>query len=133
MGEVERSTTSLMEVELYCVNDGTSPAWITEKSARLVIVKQGELPPKPILTPSDIIQSEIEPMGPRRDSTFKWDAIGEGRHSPTTAATLIYGVVKYRDIFDKQRETWFCYQLTGYKTQRKMARIPGSPEYNKST
>jgi hypothetical protein len=82
--------TSVMGVEIHCTNDGNSPAWIIEKSARLVVVGPNELPEKSQLTSADIIQNAPEPLGPGRETVFKWDAMGEGRHSIKTA-TLIYG------------------------------------------
>jgi hypothetical protein len=129
---VTTHTTSVAKIELYCVNDGNSPAWITEKSARLVVVREGELPKFPELAKEDILADELEPMGPGKDNVFTWDINGKGYHSIDTA-TLIYGVVRYSDIFENNRETWFCYQLTGYKTNREMIRITGEPEYNKNT
>ena len=130
--DVTTRTTTVSQIELYCVNDGNSPAWITEKSARLVVVRQGELPKFPELASEDILADGLEPMGPGKDNVFTWDINGKGSHSIDTA-TLIYGVIRYTDIFTNNRETWFCYQLTGYKTNRKMIRITGEPEYNKNT
>jgi hypothetical protein len=59
--------------------------------------------------------------------------MGKGRHTPLEKATLIYGIVRYRDIFHKSRETWFCYQLLGYRNHRSLIRIGRNPEYNKNT
>ena len=87
----------------------------------------------PQLAKADILTETPEPMGPGRDSTFEWDAIGKGRHTPLQKATLIYGVVRYRDIFHKSRETWFCYQLIGDGAHRKFIRVSSPPEYSKHT
>jgi hypothetical protein len=129
---VTTHTTSVARIELCCVNDGNSPAWITGKSARLVVVRQGELPKFPELAREDVLADELEPLGPGKDNIFTWDINGKGYHSIDTA-TLIYGLVRYTDIFKNNRETWFCYQLTGYRTNREMIRITGEPEYNKNT
>jgi hypothetical protein len=130
---VAAQTLDITGLELTCVNDGNSPAWITEKAIRLVVMKPGEnLPTNPTLTSKDIVQDHVEPLGPGRETKKVLDLRGEGRHSLNTA-TLIYGVVRYRDIFKEERETWFCYQMTGYKTNYLLARIPGSPEYNRNT
>jgi hypothetical protein len=121
-----------ISVRLHCINDGSSPAWITEKSARLVIVS-GELPKIPQLTKEDILDEGMDPLGPGKDAApFEWNASGNGRHSIQTH-TIIYGVVKYRDIFGEGRETWFCYQLIGYQGNRKLIRIFCGPEYSKHT
>jgi len=43
--------------------------------------------------------------------------------------TVVYGVVKYRDIFDKRRETTFAYRILNGELRR----LEGYPEYNKNT
>jgi hypothetical protein len=130
---VSTQTISLMGVELHCVNDGNSPAWITEKALRLIILgRAGELPAKPSLSSKDVVQHEPEPLGPGGSSKKVLDIQGEGRHSLTTS-TLVYGVIRYRDIFEKDRETWFCYQMSGYRTNYLLTRISGNPEYNRNT
>lgn len=123
-----------VSINIRCTNDGHSPAWITSKSARLVIVKEGEaLPPVPQLTKEDVIDEVVEPVGPGKDSTpSEWNATGNGRHS-TQTSTIIYGVVKYLDIFGENRETWFCYRLIGYQGNRKLIRISCGPEYSRHT
>jgi hypothetical protein len=130
---VTKPSVTMMGVEMHSINDGNSPAWISEKSARVVVAREDELPLIPVIGPNDIIQNQPDPLGPGRDSVFKWDATGEGQYSPLQAATLIYGVVRYRDIFNNDRETWFCYQMMGYKTNRKLVRVAAPPEYNKNT
>jgi hypothetical protein len=131
--EPDGTTKTSIPIELYCINEGNSPAWITEKSARMVIIS-GELPKIPELARGDILgdADAVEPLAPGRDFKLDWIATGIGRHSIQTA-TLIYGMVKYRDIFEKDRETWFCYQFVGYRTQRKLIRVMAAPGYNKNT
>ncbi len=100
-------TTALMQVELRCSNAGRSPAWITQKLARLVVVEHGKLPNIPELNTQDVIQDGPEPLSPDSKPTiFVWYAVGKGKHS-IAQLTIIYGVVRYRDIFGKQRETCF--------------------------
>jgi hypothetical protein len=67
----EGPTVGVMSVELHCTNDGNSPAWITERSARVIIAGEGELPPIPQLMEEDILTEIPEPMGPGRESTFR--------------------------------------------------------------
>lgn len=43
---------------------------------------------------------------------------------------VVYGIVKYRDIFDKLRETTFGYRIT---PSRELVRLEGKGEYNKYT
>jgi hypothetical protein len=122
-----------ISVKLRYINDGSSPAWITGKSARLLIVSAGEeLPLIPQLAKEDILEEGVDPVGPGKDDAFEWNATGNGRHSINTV-TIIYGVVRYRDIFWESRETWFCYQLIGYQGNRKLIRVFCGPEYSKHT
>jgi len=119
-------------VNLRCINDGDSPAWITEKSARLFIGSGDELPVTPKLAKEDILEEGFDPLGPGKDAVYEGNITGTGRHS-TQTATIIYGVVKYRDIFGENRETGFCYQFSGYQGNRKLVRIFCGPEYSKQT
>ncbi len=131
--EPNNETKTNISVKLRYINDGSSPAWITEKSARLVIVSRGEqLPAIPQLAKEDILDKGMDPVGPGKEDNFEWSATGNGRHSIQTA-TIIYGVVKYRDIFGESRETWFCYQLVGDRAHRKLNRVFCGPEYSKHT
>jgi hypothetical protein len=125
--------TYLNSVQLRCTNVGNSPAWVKEKSARLGKFAKGELPINPQLTGEDVLSRTPEPIGPGKDSVFKWDASGRGSHSPFGAATILYGVVKYQDVFRENRETWFCYQLTGDAAHRELIRINAPPNYTTYT
>jgi hypothetical protein len=120
-------TTTGVYVELTCGNQGKSPAWITEKRAAFQIVK--ELPREPDMSSTEIIQHEPEPMGTGAASTYKWSTECEGRHGPHSL-TVLYGVVKYRDIFAKERETRFGYFLTVDRVWERLAKYP---RYNMNT
>jgi hypothetical protein len=125
-------TTSVMEVELRCSNSGRSPAWITRKLARLVISSEQGLPVKPNLGERDVIDSTLEPIAPGGECKFVWSPIGNGRQSIGNQI-VIYGMVEYTDIFNNSRETWFCYQMDGFRNSRNLKRLAGNPEYNKNT
>ena len=100
----------------------------------MIVISEESLPRfPPALGWDDIIQHGPEPVAPEQVTIFEWKhPKGNGRHSIKTL-TLVYGVVKYRDIFGKERETWFCYRMMGYRTNREFVRLPGHPEYNKNT
>src|SRR5579862_961177 len=83
----EGQTTAVMDVELHCTNHGSSPAWITVKSARLVNTR--ELPPIPQLTKEDIITEVLEPIGPDEESIEKWTPSGKGHYSPLNSALIV--------------------------------------------
>jgi hypothetical protein len=134
VGDSEELGTMISSAEVRCTNAGRSPAWITSKMAKLIVISEESLPKfPPMLGEDDIIQYGPEPIGPEEVTTFEWrHPKGNGRHSIQTL-TLVYGVVKYRDIFGKGRETWFCYRMMGYRTNRQFVRLPGHPKYNRNT
>ncbi len=100
-------------VVLTCRNEGRSPAWIEEKRAKFEIVEV--LPEKPDLTSAEFIQAGPEPIGIGKalphTNHISWQAIGTG-HESLGKVMVVYGVVKYRDIFDRVRETTFGYRIT---------------------
>jgi hypothetical protein len=124
-GETYRTFATL---ELEYSNVGKSPAWITEKRARFQIVK--DLPPQPDLDLAEFTRTEPEPLAATGDpSTTRWETECSGKHGPHTL-TVVYGVVKYRDIFGENRETRFGYYAT---VDNIFKRLSGYPEYNKHT
>jgi hypothetical protein len=126
------STTSVTPIEIRCSNEGRSPAWITAKHIHLEVLANGTLPDKPHIGSDTLVQNEPEPLAPRKPSIWSGSITGKGRHSQDTM-TVAYGVIKYRDIFGKNRETWFAYRVIGYKTNRQLVRLANYPEYNKHT
>jgi len=123
--------TTGIYVVLTCRNEGRSPAWIEEKRARFQIVDA--LPDNPDLTSAEFIQVEPEPIGIGKalphTNHISWQAIGTG-HETLGKMMVVYGIVKYRDIFDKLRETTFGYRIT---PSSELVRLEGKREYNKHT
>jgi hypothetical protein len=123
--------TTGIYVVLTCRNEGRSPAWIEEKRARFQIVDV--LPDEPDLTSAEFIQAGPEPIGIGKalphTNHISWQAIGAG-HEGLGKMMVVYGVVKYRDIFNKHRETTFGYRIT---PSRELVRLEGSREYNRHT
>lgn len=121
--------TTGIYVVLTCRNEDKSPAWIDEKRARLEIVTK--LPEMPDLTSAEFTQVGLEPIGVGKSlshtSHIHWQAIAEGDRSPGLMM-VIYGIVKYRDIFDRLHETSFGYKITN----RELVRLEGMREYNKN-
>src|SRR2546427_5101677 len=121
--------TTGIYVVLTCRNEGRSPAWIEEKRARFQIVDV--LADTPDLTSAEFIQAGPEPIGIGKalphTNHISWQAIGTG-HEGLGKMMVVYGVVKYRDIFDKLRETTFGYRVT---PSRELVRLEGKCEYNK--
>ncbi len=113
-------------VNLICRNQGKTPAWIVERHIRLEVTNS--VAPKPQLQGAEI-SYDPEPLpvgGP--ESIQNWSLIGDG-WAGEGRFTLIYGVVKYRDVFSPSRETWFGYMV---KSDGRLERI-AHPEYNKNT
>lgn len=119
--------TTGIYVVLTCRNEGRSPAWIEEKRARFQIVDV--LPDKPDLTSAEFIQAGPEPIGIGKALAHSWQATGTG-HEALGKMMVVYGIVKYRDIFDKLRETTFGYRIT---PSRELVRLEDKREYNKYT
>lgn len=118
-------------VVLSCMNEGKSPAWIDEKRVKFEIVRV--LSPKPNLEAKDIIQVGPEPIGtgnalPHTNRIpLVPEAIG---HVERGTMPVIYGLVRYRDIFDRTHTTTFGYRIT---PSNQLVRLEGCPEYNKNT
>ncbi len=123
--------TTGIYIVLTCRNEGRSPAWIEEKRARFQIVDV--LPPKPDFSSAEFIQVGPEPIGigkalPHTNHIY-WLATGTG-HEGLGKTMVVYGIVTYRDIFNKLRETTFGYRIT---PSRELVRLEDMREYNKYT
>jgi hypothetical protein len=113
-------------VNLICRNQGRTPAWIVERHIRVEVTNS--VAPKPELRGAEI-SYDLEPLAVGgRDSIQHWSLIGDG-WAGEGRFTLIYGVVKYRDVFSPSRETRFGYMVA---KDGSLARI-AHPEYNKNT
>ena len=124
-----RQDTTMVSVRLPCSNQGKTPAWITEKRACIQVVKS--LPTVPDIAAIDIIQSELEPLGAEHMTGEKRDFVleGDGWESRLEEGlmTVVYGAVKYRDIFSNERQTTFAWRIT---LDNELERLEGYSEYN---
>jgi len=129
MGNV--STSTAVYIQLVCKNEGNSPAWIEEKRMKFAIFSV--LPDKPPLESADIIQVGPEPLGIGKtdEPVTRQDAmpIAEGQ-AEDRQLSVIYGIVRYRDIFGKRRSTTFGYHIT---SSLELKRLEGYPAYNENT
>lgn len=123
------ATTTVL-VHIICTNFGKTPAWITEKRIGFSIVKT--IPVKPDLRRCTFVISDPEYLAAGKDSTTESLGPGaKGTLSPEDGNTgLVYGTVKYRDIFGRIRYTYFGYLISA--SGRKLIRLPNFPEYNKN-
>lgn len=118
---------TMLNVRVMCRNEGKTPAWITEKRAGLRIVKS--IPLEPDLEGLEIIQPEPEALAAGRDTT-KDVSLTFNQQRADDEVSLVYGMVKYRDIFQVERQTVFAYRLN---LSDRLERLAGYSEYNKST
>jgi hypothetical protein len=132
----EQTEHTLASFVLRYRNEGKTPAWITEKRIQFSLVEN--LPPEPIFDDSSLefVYPEPEPIGVGQALSLTVKHIAaEGVHviglnSPSGNVPILYGIIKYRDAFEKaDRETRFGYQI---KTDRRIERIH-SLSYNRNT
>jgi hypothetical protein len=117
---------------LVCTNAGKSPAWIDETRAKFEIVKT--LPEIPNFESAEYIEASTIPLGMVEGGAvphtqrLPWTPTAVG-HEEVGKMSVIYGFVKYRDIFKKHRITTFGYRII----HGKLKRLENYPEYNKNT
>lgn|ERR1017187_666613 len=131
MGEPEVRHTDFM-FRFDCVNHGKTPALITEKAASLVMVPKGKLPKNPDLSSLTIFDRRAEPLAAGEKSKQGKDEYLSvpGYRSLDDWIVLYYGVVRYHDVFGRDRQTTFGYEVT---IGDKIERLPGYPKYNENT
>jgi hypothetical protein len=95
-------THTLVDVVLGCTNYGFTPAWIYERHIKLEITNS--VAPKPDLRGADV-SYQIHPLSKEQEPTiWRLDKMtGKGQTAPGKYA-FVYGVVKYRDIFQRERD-----------------------------
>jgi hypothetical protein len=114
-----------------CVNHGKTPAVITEKRASLIIIPKNSLPENPNLAATRVFDDRAEPLAAGKDSLTKRDEhFSAPGYRGLDDWTVLYGVVKYRDVFGRDRQTTFGYEVT---IGQKIERLSGYPKYNENT
>jgi hypothetical protein len=117
---------------LVCTNAGKSPAWLDEMRARFEIVET--LPPIPNFESAEHIETGIVPLGMMEGGAvpyvqrLSWTAIATG-HEELGKMAVIYGFVRYRDIFQKRRVTTFAYRVINGQLRR----LENYAKYNENT
>ena len=109
---------------LSCHNEGKSPAWIYEKRVKFELVPR--VNPAPDFDSLPVAFNGREPIGigqaaiPNVTKLHRLE-IAEG-HAKSGDMMIIYGIVKYHDIFKEIRTATFGYQITreaeGYTLER---------------
>ncbi len=117
---------------LVCTNAGKSPAWISETRAKFEIVET--LPAVPNFESAEYIEASTIPLGmveggaAPHTQRLPWTPTAVG-HEELGKMSVIYGFVKYRDIFKKQRITTFGYRIINGTLRR----LEAYPKYNENT
>jgi hypothetical protein len=127
MLDIVTQTTS-MAVRIVCKNDGRTPAWITEKRAYLDVVDA--LPLVPNFEFAQVIQTEPEPLAVGEKGRPKEAGLIRKKGRDAGKLTVIYGIVKYRDVFSDNRTTTFAYKV---RVDGALERLGGYPKYNYQT
>jgi hypothetical protein len=121
--------TTSIRFRMTCKNEGHTPAWITERRYCLKILS-GTPPTKPNFNDSDEIQNDPEPLASGQATDRDLTVTVTGQEQPGQI-TILYGVLKYRDIFADNRETTFGYAITS--DNNRLERLIGLADYNKNT
>jgi hypothetical protein len=112
-------------IRMICTNEGRMPAWITY---RAVHVEVASIPTgQTEFLPSESSENYI-PIAAKGKDESPWRSFGMGQPE-VGKEVFIYGVIKYRDVFGPERETWFGYLADDSGT---LTRIP-QRDYNKHT
>lgn len=115
-------------VTIVAKNHGRSPAWIVRHFQRFQSFD--EIPRIPDFT-QDLATPEFYsvPVTPNGgDYEKQCDLMYEGKRD-IHRKDIVYGIVQYRDIFDRLRTTTYGYYLLGSSLER----MVDFPEYNKNT
>jgi hypothetical protein len=113
-----------------CINHGRTPALITEKRANLIIVPKNRLPKTPDLRGTRVFDDRVEPLAAGKESLRKKDEyFSVTGYQGLDEWVVLYGVVKYRDVFGRDRQTTFGYEVT---IGDKIERLSGYPQYNEN-
>lgn len=132
-GEGTEKTTIFAECR--CRNEGKSFAQITEKGYVCKIISTDMpkmLPQEPDFSDIDLFHHACEYTAPNSAAEpYKLEITSDGRRKHNRAMVL-YGRVKYRDVYGKDYETRFGYFITGMGNLERMA-AESYPEYNSHT
>jgi hypothetical protein len=121
------------DICLIYQNDGKTPAWITEK--RIILREVSALQNPPDYTPDatgDAFTLVSEPLTVQ--GTGKYCAILTCKGNRELGKTLVvYGFIKYRDVFSPDRETRFGYVITPETHFQRIAGKDDFWQYNRNT
>lgn len=126
-GDGLKYETTKVDMRLTYTNVGKTPAWITEKSIRFALVDTTPDPPDF----DSITPFQSRPQWLQTSYSEERDLEHEGyqlQHAGNLR--IIYGRIKYRDIFGKERMTTFGYDID---LNDEAKRIGEPAAYNENT
>jgi hypothetical protein len=117
-------------VRCICSNHGRTPARVSEKRVRVLVITPSEpLPIEPNLN-IEIFDPTPHYLQSGQRSTKDWTTYCKGERSDGNMI-VIYGIVKYRNIFsDDEVQTTFGYRVTD---DGQFERITGYTRYNENS
>jgi hypothetical protein len=131
-GSNAEKTTSVYVV-LTCKNDGKSPAWIIHKRARMRIVEALPKEPEfgPVIEGEEFHEPWTDPINASVEKEYHFTLQCPGQLSNDGRILILYGWIKYRDIFDHRAEryTGFGYMVDQGEFKR-LPLIEGFDMYN---
>jgi hypothetical protein len=124
----ERTRATTAYLQCVCTNHGKTPAWIDEICCKFEIIPWfHESPDFKNMEPYD---SAPEPVAAGASSGIrKLEPVADGMFIQEGKVRMVYGVVKYRDMFGLKRETTFGYQITPDQDLKRLA----GRAYNENT
>lgn len=125
VGRLETESTGF-RARIICRNDGTTPAWITQKQAALDIVET--VPETPDWSRTAIIQVAPEQLLVGQVSKPTDETLYSKRGRALGKMTILYGLVTYRDSFGENKTTRFGYYV---RDDGSLERLP-NPKYNEN-
>lgn len=115
-------------VDVIAKNQGRSPAWIIQHFQFFELLDS--IPPTPTFE-KHIRDGDIysQPVAVNGEYKMRCDLVAEGRMEDKRQS-IVYGIIRYRDIFWKIRYTTYGYYVD---TAGGIYRMTDHPEYNTST
>jgi hypothetical protein len=134
IGDILGESTS---IPLRCIslNGGRSPAWVIEKRIAFEIFENADAVPRTSPIKRTRVFDDIPHAVYTQEHSVRANMpIAQGRLTETNIG-VIYGVVRYRDIFNKIRGTTFGYKvLPAIDTlSLRLEPLKNRPKYNKNT
>lgn len=115
-------------VVLQIVNYGKSPAWITEATFTLKMMPVSDLPKEPDYGAIKPIHPVNLPPG-ESCRTELFQDVNWNQDEPKGVTPILWGFVKYRDVFQTIHETRFCFYFSRERLTSKFLTIEGHPEH----